>query len=121
MLLPVGSPSLSRPRVDSFSPQCRLCAYTLEPWHHRSCSVASGQRCHLRSALLLAAPPICRCQPLDDEVLEQPASLAELPVPKVCRVGSDVGRLRAALRAAPGQAAPHRHWATQATRVSARG
>jgi hypothetical protein len=31
-----------------------------------------------------------RCQPLDDEDLEQPASLVELPVPKVCRLDQGV-------------------------------
>jgi hypothetical protein len=46
--------------------------------------VVSGRCCRLCSALLLAAPPRCRSQPLDDEVLMQLASLAELSVPKAC-------------------------------------
>jgi hypothetical protein len=75
---PTSNPLLSHPHINSFLPQCRhLCAYTLEPSHHRSCGVASCRHCHLHSALLIAAPLGCRCQPLDVEALEQPASLAE--------------------------------------------
>jgi hypothetical protein len=47
-----------------------LCTYTMEPSRDRSCSVASGRRCRLHSALLLTARPESRSQPLDDEVLE---------------------------------------------------
>jgi hypothetical protein len=56
-----------------------MCAHALEPSHHRACSVASCQHCHLCSAFLLTAPPGCRCQPLDNEVLEQHAPAGLLP------------------------------------------
>jgi hypothetical protein len=84
--LPVSSPSLSHPRIDSLSAQCcHLCAHTLEPSRHHSCSMAPCPRCHLRPALLLTVPPGCRSQPLNDEALEQPTSLAELLVLKARR------------------------------------
>jgi hypothetical protein len=88
---PMSSPSLSHPRVDSFSPQCHhLCACTRESSCRRSCSVESCRRCCLRSALLHAAPPRCWCQPLGDEALEQTTSLTQLQAPKVCRQGQGV-------------------------------
>jgi hypothetical protein len=81
--LPVSSPSLSRPRVDSSSPQCRhLCAYPLASSRRHSCNMASCRRSRMRSALALAALAGCQCQPLDGVVLEQSASLTELQVPK---------------------------------------
>jgi hypothetical protein len=88
---PASSPSLSRPHVNSFSPQSyHLCAYTLEPSRLRSCSVASGH--HWQHAptpaptLAVTAPVGCWYQLLEDEALEQPASLAELPVSKAHRL-----------------------------------
>jgi hypothetical protein len=63
-----SSPSLSHPRVDSFSPQClHPCANTREPSRRRSCSVESCRCCRLRSTLLHVEPPGCWCQPLGDE------------------------------------------------------
>jgi hypothetical protein len=65
---PTSSPSLSHPRVDSFSPHClHPCASTLEPSRRRSCSVESYRRYRMRPTLLHAVPPGCWCQPLDDE------------------------------------------------------
>jgi hypothetical protein len=84
---PVSSPPLSRSRVNSFSPQCcHMCAYTLEPSRHLLCSVASGCCWPPVPTLAVAAPVGCRCQPLEDGALEQPASLAELPMLKAHRL-----------------------------------
>jgi hypothetical protein len=84
---PASSPSLSHPCVDSFLPQCcHLCAHTREPSRRHSCSMESCRRCRLCPTLLLTASPGCRCQPINDEALEQPASLAELPVLKAHRL-----------------------------------
>jgi hypothetical protein len=78
---PVSSPSLSRPRIDSFSTQCcHPCAHTWEQSRRCSCSVESYRRCCLCSALLHAALPGCRCQPLNADAHEQSASLAKLLV-----------------------------------------
>jgi hypothetical protein len=73
---PVEFPPLSRPRVDSSTPQCRhLCARVLEPSRHRSCRVALSRRCPPALHLAVAAPPGCRCHSLDEEVLVQHAPI----------------------------------------------
>jgi hypothetical protein len=78
---PVKLLLLNRPLITTSALQCRhLCARALEPPRHRARSVASCRHCRLRSALLLAAPPGCWCQPLNDDALEQHAPLAELLV-----------------------------------------
>jgi hypothetical protein len=54
----------------------------------------------LLSALLLVVPLGWRCQPLDDEALEQPTSLTELPVSKAHRLDQGVAFLHALRRSA---------------------
>jgi hypothetical protein len=105
MATPTELPPMSRPPVTASAPQCsHLCACTLEPSHH------SLVLCGVTSALLLLAllpslrQPGMPRQVLDDEALEQPASLAKLQLSKACCVGhhlalparmhSHVGRVR---------------------------
>jgi hypothetical protein len=102
---PAELPPTSRPPVTTsrLKDVC-VCACPLEPSHRLRCAVASHHRCPPASALVSAAPIGFRGRPLGDEVLEQAAPLAKLPLPNACRGGhrlvlptrtrSHVGRVR---------------------------
>jgi hypothetical protein len=64
-----------------------VCAFHLEPSRRLWCVVASHHRCLPASALIGAASVGFWSRPLGDEVLEQAAPLAKLPLPNVCRGG----------------------------------
>jgi hypothetical protein len=117
-LFPQIPPSSARPRDDAgritayesatrhhLTPQgCLRVRLPLEPSHRLQCAVESHHRCPPASALVSAAPVGFRGRPLGDEVLEQAAPLAKLPLPNAYRGGhrlvlptrtrSHVGRVR---------------------------
>jgi hypothetical protein len=64
-----------------------MCSCHLEPSHQLRCTVASHHRCPPASALITAASVGLQSRPLGDEVLEQAAPLAKLPLSNVCRGG----------------------------------
>jgi hypothetical protein len=77
-LLPTSQPPITTPHhKDS-----RVFACHLEPSRRLWCVVVAHRRCPPASALIDAAPVGFWSRPLGDEVLEQPASLAKLQLPK---------------------------------------
>jgi hypothetical protein len=98
------SPPSRPPITTSRLKDVRMSACPLEPSRRLRCTVASHHRCPPASTLVGAAPVRFRGRPLGDEVLEQAAPLAKLPLPNACRGGhrlalpararSHIGRVR---------------------------
>jgi hypothetical protein len=65
----------------------RVCACHLEPLCQLWCVVASHHLCPTVSALIATVPVRFQSRLLSDEVLEQAAPLAKLPLPNACRGG----------------------------------
>jgi hypothetical protein len=62
-----------------------VCVCRPEPSRQLRCVVVSRHRCPPASSLVIAASVGFWSRPLGDEVLEQAAPLAKLPLPKACR------------------------------------
>jgi hypothetical protein len=78
-----GQPPITTPRHKDG----RVFTYNLESSRQLRCAMASHHRCPTASALVAAASIEFRSRPLSDEVLEQAAPLAKLPLPNACHGG----------------------------------
>jgi hypothetical protein len=82
---PTKLPPMSRPPVTTLCHKdTRVFAYHLEPSRWLRCIVLSHRHCPPASTVVCAASVIFRSRLLDDEVLEQAALLAKLPLPNAC-------------------------------------
>jgi hypothetical protein len=81
-------PPTSRPPITTSTPQCsHLCTHTLEPSHHSLILYGITSALRLLTLPLSLRQPGMLLQGLDDEALEQAASLAKLQLPKASRAG----------------------------------